>query len=409
MMTDSPAPTIALATNEDLETVIVGAVVARLCTWLDEARPGLCGRLDDLPLALMRRVVAQLFAEYSAGAEPRANVRLLVDGQPSTAWECTWTEAVRLRNPDEHNAKRPPLLLLVPPGTELLGSLDADTFNTISCETVVRDIQSTQVRALPQPLHPLGDLIRRPDIVRDTTELQRVHYLLTVARNDYRPDAAGLAFCILGLWPHCGWLASGDQREYWLTRNKEVMTGLRNGTTSLLNRVYDLNLTSPDQAHRLYTLLEDTPTLLAAAERVAIDSEFGDLDFGRWEFAHQPDTVAITVNTPELPKHEDGYPVLLLKEQPQLSLSWSIAPPPTQVSILTHYLVELQSSTGEIAYTSQTITPGKTAHKTHKIKDLATRIDAGDFIEGLYRARVRVIPGACHGMGQRDKHHTPAD
>jgi hypothetical protein len=83
---------------------------------------------------------------------------MLVTGSPVHPWECRWTEAVQLRNPDAEGQKRPPFLLLVPPGAELLGSLDFDTFKTIASEEIVKDVISNQLALLPETLGPIIEL-----------------------------------------------------------------------------------------------------------------------------------------------------------------------------------------------------------------------------------------------------------
>src|SRR5207244_2434626 len=132
-----------------------------------------------------------------------------------------------LRNPDERGLRRPPLLLLVPPGTELLGSLDADTFNVLSCDDVVRDVVNQRLAALPTELAAVAELMR--DRRRGWSDVQRARYLLAVAGNGNTPEAAGLALCVLGLWPHRTWIATADQREYWLTRNAALADSLSGG------------------------------------------------------------------------------------------------------------------------------------------------------------------------------------
>lgn len=388
-----PANTVhnhALPSTTDVETIIVDAVVANLIMRLDQAKPGFCARLDDLPLALMTRVAENLHARLADQGSEQANVRLLSD-RPQADWECHWTEAVRLRNPNEKGEKRAPFLLLVPPGSQLLGSLDTDTFAAIPCEHIVRDVVHEQIRSLPQELSSVAELLSRRDLVRSVSDMNRARYLLALAQAGYSREAAGLALCLLGLWPHQEWLDTGDQRDYWITRNKEVMARLRNGTASLLDRIYALKLTSSDQTRRLYDLLSSSSSIEAAAERVATALPWADLDFGRWDFASQPSTVVITVDPLALPKHEDGYPVLRLREQPYLQLSWGVDPTPLQVPDLTHYLVELISTsadTVDVAFTSEAITPGKSARKSFKLKNLLPLVQSDTLPEGLYRARV---------------------
>jgi hypothetical protein len=205
---------------------------------------------------------------------------------------------------------------------------------------------------------------------------------------------------LIGLWPHEGWLSTGEQREYWLTRNKETVSRLKSGTSSLLHRIYDLNLNSPEQTARLFELLSSTPDIEAAAARVAVDPAWCDLGFP-WDFASHPETVVITLGPLQLPQREDGYQVLKLQEQPHLPLSWSTDPAPAHVPALTHYLVELLPAASggngddqlahdgaETALRSEAIAPGKSAHKRYRVKDLKTLVDTGQLPEGLYRARV---------------------
>lgn len=399
MSTETTSRTLTLETTAELEETIVGAVTASLRNWLREAQPGQCGRLDDLPAPLMSRVGATLHAELGDTEPPRANIRLLVSGSPAAPWQCEWTEAVRLRNLDETGRKRPPLLLLVPPGTELLGSLDVDTFQAIPCGDIVRGIVAARLRALPPELGPVRELLRQPDLVRSTTELQRARYILTLARNGYSRDAAGLALCLLGLWPHRDWLAVEEQRSYWLTRNREIVESLREGTASLLKRIYDLELESTEQAHRLYELLASSASLEAAAEQVATDPAWQELELGHWRFKAKPNTVVITLDKLDLPEQEDGYKVLRVREQPYLPVSWTTEPTPLHVPQLTHFVVEFISTTGEgveIAYASEAISPNKSARRSFRVRGLAPLVRDESLPEGLYRVRVVAWAGATN-------------
>lgn len=400
MSTETRIRPFILPTPADVENAIVEATIGHLRKWIDEARPGFCARVDDLPARSMSAVAERLYTEYAQAApdaEARAHVRLLVERTSSKPWECRWTEAVRLRNPDERGHKRPPLLLLIPPGTPLLGSLDADTFKVISCDTVVQQIVETKARRLPRDLAPLSSVVKR----HATSDLQRIQYLMAVEANGYAPEAAGLALCLLGLWPHEGWLATGEQQEYWLTRNKEIVTRLRGGTTSLFSRVHDLDLKSEEQTARLYQLLSSMSSIEAAAAKVATDPAWRDLDFGRWDFASRPEMVVIKLDPLNLPQREDGYEVLRLQEQPHLALSWSADPSPAHVPDLTHYHVELLSSPASesaegqvgiedspVAYRSEAIPPGKSSRKSFRVRDLKAYVEGGSLPEGLYRVRV---------------------
>jgi hypothetical protein len=147
-----------------------------------------------------------------------------------------------------------------------------------------------------------------------------------------------------------------------------------------------------------FCVATDTPRLDVAAERVATDPDLQDMDFGRWDFASRPDTVAITVDPLNLPQHEDGVPVLHVGAEPLLSLSWQITPAPLQAPGLTHYLIELLSSgeSAEVAYASGSIALGKIARKTYKLKDLAQRVRGDELPEGLYQARVTAWAGATN-------------
>lgn len=393
MMGSTPAlPGHGLPTADDLEVVIVDAVVTKLTVWLKQAKSGLCARLDDLPLALMTKVAQRLYAQVGASDQQGANVRLLSQN-PQESWECHWTEAVRLRNPDDAGKKRLPFLLLVPPGSQLLGSLDTDTFVAIPCENIVRDIVRERARLLPQDLAPVNELINRRDLIRSVSDLNRARYLLALEQHGYSRESAGNALCLLGLWPHRRWLETGDQRDYWLTKNKEVMSRLRGGSESLYDRLaHALKLSSAAQTRRLYDLLSSSSSLEAAAEQVATDPSMADLDFGKWEFASQPETVVINLDPLVLPRHEDGYPVLRLREQQHLQLSWSTDPTPSQVPDLTNYLVQLISTSADSviyeALTSEAITPGKSARKRYTLKNLLPLVRQDVLPEGLYRARV---------------------
>lgn len=391
MTTAVSAAPLVLPSDTTIEEALVGAALRHLRAWLDAARPGLCGRLDDLPAPLMARVAERLWMEYGVGDPPAANVRLLVTDVAGAAWQATWTEAVRLRNPDEEGARRPPLLLLVPPGSELLGSLDTDTFTAIACDDLVRGLVKEHIAGLPAGLRPVAELLARREIVRMTSDVQRLRYLLALEANGATTEAAGLGLCLLGLWPHATWLESGDQRDFYLSRNIGSTNELRKPTVSLLERVYGLRLKSETQSRRLYELLASEPAIEVAAICAATDPAWRDLDFGAWEFASTPTSVTITVEPLDLPRHEDGYAVLDLAITPVLPLAWSSEPSPAQAPALTHYIVELVPSTAEgfeAAYTSETITAGKLARKSVRLKDLRAQVEAETLPAGLYRARV---------------------
>jgi DNA phosphorothioation-dependent restriction protein DptH len=392
--------THVLPTDAQLDSAIVEAVVSALRDWVTAAQSGLCGRLDDLPTDLMTRVAERLHGEFG-GQEAQANVRLLVTGSPSAGWECQWTEAVQLRNLDENGNKRPPLLLLVPPGTELLGSLDIDTFHAIPCGDIVRRLVSKMISALPDGMEPLAELLRRRDIVRSTSDAQRAKYLLMLAQHSYSTEAAGLGLCLLGLWPHQTWLADEANREYWLTRNQKFVVELRQGNSSLLDRIYSQKLELPQQAHRLYELIASSLDVPAAAERVAMDPAWADLEFGQLKFVEQLETVVITVDPSDLPRQEDGYQVLKVKDQPHLPLVWTTQPGPAQVSRLTHYLVEFVSTTGdvvEVTYATSAIPPTKSARRSYTVKNVKSLVesDPPQLPEGLYRVRVTAWSGATN-------------
>jgi hypothetical protein len=338
----------------------------------------------------MQAVASALYTEFASGAQPLANVRLLVSATPVEPWQCRWTEAVQLRNPDGDGKKRPPLLLLVPPGTELLGSLDADTFRTIGSEDIVRDVITSQLALLPDTLAVIRDLIRRKEITTTTSDLQRVRYLLTLGQNGYTQEAAGLALCLLGLWPHRNWLAQ-QNHEFWFSRNREIVKSLRSGTISLLDRVYRLELESDVQARRLYSLFSASSSFEAAMERVATDALWSDLELGSWKFAARPDTVVITLDPLVLPRHQDGAAVLRLRDQPNLALKWSVQPTPNLAPSMTHYQVELLPVAGDsdtVAYASETIPTGSTARKSFTLKGLGSLVKDNQLPEDLYRLRV---------------------
>lgn len=392
MSTQSNAPGFALPADSALDDLIVAVAVARLGQWLEQARPGLCGRIDDLPAPLMAQVAARLHSKFGEGSAAQANIRLLKDGASEAPWECHWTQAVALRNEDESGRKRPPLLLLVPPGTQLLGSLDWDTFKAIRCDDLVREILRAELEHLPEALSPVAELLKRRETTRSTTDVQRARYLLALARNGNTQQAAGMALCLLGLWPHRDWLSREEDREFNLSRNREKVQRLREGTSSLLKRIYDLGLRSEQQGRRIYELISSAGSIDAAAERVAVDPGWQDLDFGNWEFASTPESVVVTLDPlPEMPRREDGYPVLRVREQRELPLSWSVQPAPSQAQGLTHYLVYLVPSSAEdggAAYTSEAIDPGKQARKRFKLKDLAGLVQSDSLPEGLYRVQV---------------------
>ncbi|TAK28174.1 MAG: ATP-binding protein [Chloroflexota bacterium] len=413
MNVDTTGRTLSLPTDAQLESAIVESVVKALRDWVGQAQPGLCGRLDDLPVAMMSRVAENLYLEFD-GPESKANVRLLTADTPTAAWECQWTEAVRLRNPDENGRKRLPLLLLVPPGTELLGSLDADTFQAIPCGDMVRRLVDEQISQLPEEMSAVAELLRRRDLVRDTRDTQRAKYLLMLADNGHSTEAAGLGLCLLGLWPHRTWLVDESNREYWLTRNQKLVSDLRHGNSSLLSRVYAQNLETPEQAHSLYELIASSPDVSAAAERVVTDPAWTDLEFGQLRFVEQLETVVINVEPLGLPKQEDGYQVLKVKDQPHLPLVWTTSPGPAHVPRLTHYLVEFVSTNGDVVdvvCATSAIPPTKSARRSYTVKNVRALVqsDPAQLPEGLYRVRVTAWVGATNITRQPAAQQEPSN
>jgi DNA phosphorothioation-dependent restriction protein DptH len=405
MNADTISASFALPSLVELDQLLVAAITSKLREWLHDARPGFCARLDDLSSSLMMDVAKGLYDEFDGNESPRAHIRLLSSDTPTAPWECRWTEAVRLRNLDEHAVRRPPFLLLAPPGTQYLGSLDTDTFTAIPCEHIVDDIISAQLRKLPDALAPAAEFIKRRDVMKRISDVQRARYVLAITQNSLAEEAAGLALCLVGLWPHRNWLKTGDQRNYWLTKNEDVSQQLRRGNTSLLQRIAELKLSLPTQGHRLYSLLSSCSGFEAAAELVAVDSSWSDLDFGQWSFASQPSTVVIELAPLALPQHEDGYAVLPLGQMKELPLAWTVQPSPAQVPELSHYLVELLSTTGDtiqVLHSSEAISPGKSAKKSYKLKNLLPLVESDALPEGLYRARVTAWAHATNITRQTD-------
>ncbi|MGV9740625.1 methylation-associated defense system ATP-binding protein MAD8 [Nocardia farcinica] len=398
-------------TARDLDEALEQLLVPRLTSVLLSREKGHCARVTELSAALATGVCAQL----RATAGTRAQVYVL--GRPPAVPESvavTSTKLIELRNPDK-DGQRPPLLVLIPPGTRASAedSFDIATFEEIELGDVYGDLAGRLLGELPAELHTgVKELFSVLDenAWHYANSYARARYLLTVKLNEHDPSAAGAALFELGLIPDFDLFDDAAEVRTRLTRNVQQMSTLTTADRPARQRVIELGLTEPSFRARLADFLvrhgADDPR--AWTRRIVVDRSNWPLAFPRWplrEDSPGDDRVAIQVKELGLPvagsdpEHAQHPTLSAITGQPyllggstgvsQLTAEFEVDPDPRGIAALEKFTVQLIAEQGGFTGLSVSTKVNKAA-KTAKRSYKATlkKIRAAELDDGWYFLRV---------------------
>ncbi|MBF6352875.1 ATP-binding protein [Nocardia flavorosea] len=401
-------------TDRDLDEALEQLLVPKLTSVLLSRENGHCARVTELSAALATGVCAQL----QAAAGTRAHVYVL--GRPPGVPESvavTSTKLIELRNPDE-DGRRPPLLVLIPPGTRASAedSFDIATFEQIELGDVYGDLAGRLFSELPAELH-IG--VKELFSVLDenawlwANSYARARYLLTVKLNEYDLSAAGAALFELGLIPDFDLFDDAAEVRTRLTRNVQQMGMLTTADRPTRQRVIRLGLTESSFRARLADFLVNhgTEDPRAWTRRIVVDRANWPLAFPRWPLREDsPANDRMTIRVKELdlptagsaPEHAQhptlsaitGQPYLLggSKGVNQLAAEFEVDPDPRTIAALEKFTVQLiaeQSGFTGLSVSTKVNKTAKAAKRSYKAA--LKRLRAAELDDGWYFLRVLPI------------------
>ncbi|MGW5752235.1 methylation-associated defense system ATP-binding protein MAD8 [Nocardia rhamnosiphila] len=398
-------------TDRDLDEALEQLLAPRLISVLLSREKGHCARVTELPPALATGVCAQL----RVAAGDRAQVYVL--GRPPAvpvSVAVTSTKLIELRNPDT-DGQRPPLLVLIPPGTRASAedSFDIATFEEIELGDVYDDLAGRLLGELPAELHTgVQELFSVLDenAWRYANSYARARYLLTVQLNEYDPSAAGAALFELGLIPDFDFFEDAAEARTRLTRNVQQMSTLTTADRPARQRVIELGLTESSFRSRLADFLvrhgADDPR--AWTRRIVVDRANWPLAFPRWPLREDnPADDRVTIQVKELglpaagsdPEHAQhptlsaitGQPFLLggSKGVDRLAAEFEVDPDPRGIAALDKFIVQLIAEQGGFTGLSVSTKVNKTARTAKRsYKATLKKLRAAELEDGWYFLRV---------------------
>ncbi|MGV9925191.1 methylation-associated defense system ATP-binding protein MAD8 [Nocardia rhamnosiphila] len=409
-------------TDRDLDEALEQLLVPKLTSVLLSREKGHCARVTELSAGLATGVCAQLRA--AAGSRAQVYVLGHQPAIPETV-AVTSTKLIELRNPDK-NGQRPPLLVLIPPGTRASAedSFDIATFEEIELGDVYNDLAGRLLGELPSELHTgVKELfsVLDEDAWHYADSHARARYLLTVKLNEHDPSAAGAALFELGLVPDFDLFDDAAAVRTRLTRNVQQMSTLTTADRPARQRVIELGLTEPPFRARLADFLvrhgADDPRVWT--RRIVVDRANWPLAFPQWPLREDtPATDRVTIQVKELglpiagsdPEHTKHPTLSAITGQPymvggsrgasQLNGEFEVDPDPRGIAALEKFTVQLIAEQGGFTGLSVSTKVNKSA-KTVKRSYKATlkKLRAAELDDGWYF--LRVLPLDEYGVPLR--------
>ncbi|MBC9001763.1 methylation-associated defense system ATP-binding protein MAD8 [Micromonospora aurantiaca (nom. illeg.)] len=307
----------------DVRTALEDVLVPRLLSLLTTRQAGHCMRVTELETDLALRLVQRL----RTATLPGTVVCLLAADQQvredTTGSLVSSTKLVELRNRPVKETTGP-LLVFVPPGLRASAedSFGVATFEEVALGDAYRMLRKELLAKVPAALRDginwLRETLAQKNDGRDNDRAW-VHYLLTIAANDYEPDAAGAAVYRFGLVPDLGLFASDTDVASRIGHNRMQVDQLSRTEFDERQRVLGLGL--PDSAFTAKLAgfagrigLEDRN---AWTRRIITDRENRELTFDKWPAPRSREVaIGIDVHTLDLPRvgdnaeHLEKYPAL---------------------------------------------------------------------------------------------------
>lgn len=316
----------------DFRDALEGILVPRLLNLITARQAGHCMRVSELESDLALRLVQRL----RTATQPSATVCLLATDkhvrEDATGLLVSSTKLVELRNRPVEEATGP-LLVFVPPGLRASAedSFGVATFEEVAVGDAYRMLRKDLLAKVPAALRDgvdwLQEILAQKKDGRDNDRAW-VHYLLTIATNDYEPEAAGAAIYRFGLVPDLRLFEPGVDVAGRIGHNRVQVDELSRTELDERQRVLGLGLSDTAFTAKLAGFagrigLEDRN---AWTRRLITDRENRELTFDKWPAPRNREVaIGIDVHTLDLPRvgdsseHLDRYPALKsLAGQPYL-------------------------------------------------------------------------------------------
>ncbi|MEU6559116.1 methylation-associated defense system ATP-binding protein MAD8 [Nocardia nova] len=300
-------PTLA-----DVRGALEDVLVPRLLRLLAARQAGHCMRVTELDTDLASCLVQRLQTATLPGT-----IVCLLATEPQVRADTTGslvgsTKLVELRNrPIEETTG--PLLVFVPPGLRASAedSFGVATFEEVSVGDAYRILHQELLAKIPAALRDSIDQLRETLAQKNDgrgDDRAWAHYLLTVAANDYEPDAAGAAVYHFGLVPDLGLFTSDTEMVGRIGQNRTHVDELSRIELDERQRVLGLGVSDSAFIAKLAGFagrigLEDRNTW---TRRVITDRENRELTFDKWPAPRSRETsIGIDIHTLELPRVGD--------------------------------------------------------------------------------------------------------
>jgi hypothetical protein len=395
-----PVIGLRLLSEEDFLAALEDHLVPRLTAVLSRRTSGHCMRLDDIEIPLGVRLCRRL------RSATRGQVHVLGDSTeiPDDV-AASSTKIVELRNPDADGELRPPLLVLVPPGTRASAedSFGVATFEQIEVGRVYAELASQLLHRLPPEIAGgVEDLFAVLDMERwNFADAQsRCRYLLTVALNDHDGQAAGAGVFELGLIPDPDLFSAGVTNR--ATHNVRTVAQLTGSFKPERQRVLSLGLTEPVFRRELaeFGVQVGLSNPATWTRQIITERNNWRFFFGHWPLREDTtyDQVDIEVGELDLPtagagEQDAADPVLRgitgqrylpvgasgLKD---LVVPFRLGQDPRQVPTLARFRVQIMTEDGDGSSGER---PGGTP------TEVATTVAASRTAKQHYRARLRKL------------------
>ncbi|MGY1782245.1 methylation-associated defense system ATP-binding protein MAD8 [Geodermatophilus sp. SYSU D01036] len=404
-------------------------LVPHLLGLLTSRQAGHCMRVTELDGELAARLVHRLHTATLPGTV----VCLLATDEEVAQGDdilVTSTQLVELRNRPVEGTSGP-LLVFVPPGLRASAedSFGVATFEEIELGNAYALLRAELISRVPASLR--GGIFRLEQALtakRDnrSTDQAWVRYLLTLAANDYEPDAAGAALYCFGLVPDLALFTDVEDVPERVGRNRAHVDDLSRGELDERQRVLSLGLTDADFTARLARFagkigLEDRAVW---TRRIITDRDNRSLTFDRWPAPSEREIqLKIDVHAVGLPvvgddpEHVKTYPVLeTLAGQPYLiagpagakdiAATIAIDPALTTADGLLKLRVELVSEDGEP--TGKVVNVAAGARPKSSYKGTIRNLRKAQLDEGWHRLIVtpladtdrRIVTAPASGMSE---------
>jgi len=377
-------PTLA-----DQRSALEDVLVPRLLTLITSRQAGHCMRVTELDSELGSRLVHRL----RTATLPGTVVCLLATDEDVAKGDdtlVTSTQLVELRNRPVKETPGP-LLVFVPPGLRASAedSFGVATFEEIEVGNAYGMLREELLSRVPASLRDGVDRLHQTLAQKKdgrATDQAWVRYLLTIAANDYEPDAAGAAICCFGLVPDLALFNCIEDVPERVGRNRVHVDDLSRSELDERQRVLSLGLSDPGFTAQLARFagkigLEDRAVW---TRRIISDRDNRSLTFDKWPAPSEREVqLKIDVHTNGLPvvgddaEHLKTYPVLeTLAGQPYLiagpagvkdiAATFNVAPALTTSDGLLKLRLELVSEDGEPTGRAVNVAAGARPRSSYK-------------------------------------------